>query len=178
MKLDNMFMASLVGDIIRVRIVRQSTNSFVEKGSTKREILSRQWNIIFHIEISIDRWNFPYPRENPLKLRTRTMLSRVSVYIFSESRAFNQTSAIDPRIVAFDRIHRRQVCYCLYAFQGMIYLHESVIKFHGSLSTSNCLVDSRWVVKLADFGLHEFKKDAECEPCDVMKKYHGNLSNG
>ncbi|XP_012148117.1 guanylate cyclase 32E isoform X1 [Megachile rotundata] len=59
--------------------------------------------------------------------------------------------------------------------RGMIYLHESVIKYHGALSTSNCLVDSRWVVKLADFGLHEFKKDAECEPCDVMKKYHGLL---
>nr|XP_031850372.1 guanylate cyclase 32E [Nomia melanderi] len=59
--------------------------------------------------------------------------------------------------------------------RGMIYLHESVIKYHGSLNTSNCLVDSRWVVKLADFGLHEFKKDAECEPCDVMKKYHGLL---
>ncbi|XP_043253868.1 guanylate cyclase 32E [Colletes gigas] len=59
--------------------------------------------------------------------------------------------------------------------RGMIYLHESVIKYHGSLSTSNCLVDSRWVVKLADFGLHEFKKDAECEPCDVMKRYHGLL---
>ncbi|XP_076654351.1 guanylate cyclase 32E [Halictus rubicundus] len=59
--------------------------------------------------------------------------------------------------------------------RGMIYLHESVIKYHGSLSTSNCLVDSRWVVKLADFGLHEFKKDAECEPCDVMRKYHGLL---
>lgn len=58
-------------------------------------------------------------------------------------------------------------------FQGMIYLHDSVIKYHGSLSTSNCLVDSRWVVKLADFGLHEFKKNAECEPCDVMKKYRG-----
>ncbi|KAG7202068.1 hypothetical protein KM043_004743 [Ampulex compressa] len=59
--------------------------------------------------------------------------------------------------------------------RGMIYLHESVVKFHGSLSTSNCLVDSRWVVKLSDFGLHEFKRDAECEPCDVMKKYHGLL---
>ncbi|XP_043487729.1 guanylate cyclase 32E [Polistes fuscatus] len=59
--------------------------------------------------------------------------------------------------------------------RGMIYLHESVIKYHGSLSTSNCLVDSRWVVKLTDFGLHEFKRDAECEPSDVMKKYHGLL---
>ncbi|XP_011145363.1 guanylate cyclase 32E [Harpegnathos saltator] len=59
--------------------------------------------------------------------------------------------------------------------RGMIYLHESVIKYHGSLSTSNCLVDSRWVVKLADFGLHEFKRDAECDPSDVIKKYHGLL---
>ncbi|XP_035734350.1 guanylate cyclase 32E-like isoform X1 [Vespa mandarinia] len=59
--------------------------------------------------------------------------------------------------------------------RGMIYLHESVIKYHGSLSTSNCLVDSRWVVKLSDFGLREFKRDAECEPSDVMKKYHGLL---
>ena len=59
----------------------------------------------------------------------------------------------------------------------MIYLHESVIKFHGSLSTSNCLVDSRWVVKLTDFGLHEFKRDAELEPADVMKKYRGKYTN-
>ncbi|XP_077268388.1 guanylate cyclase 32E isoform X2 [Temnothorax americanus] len=59
--------------------------------------------------------------------------------------------------------------------RGMIYLHESVIKYHGSLSTSNCLVDSRWVVKLADFGLHEFNRDAEYNPSDVIKKYHGLL---
>ncbi|XP_011864195.1 PREDICTED: guanylate cyclase 32E [Vollenhovia emeryi] len=59
--------------------------------------------------------------------------------------------------------------------RGMIYLHESVIKYHGSLSTTNCLVDSRWVVKLADFGLHEFKRDAECDPSKIMKKYHGLL---
>ncbi|XP_024942197.1 guanylate cyclase 32E [Cephus cinctus] len=59
--------------------------------------------------------------------------------------------------------------------RGMIYLHESVIKYHGSLSTSNCLVDSRWVVKLTDFGLREFKRDAECDPEDIMKKYQGLL---
>ncbi|XP_014300035.1 guanylate cyclase 32E [Microplitis demolitor] len=59
--------------------------------------------------------------------------------------------------------------------QGMVYLHDSVLKYHGNLSTSNCLVDSRWVVKLADFGLREFKKDAECDPEDVMKKYQGLL---
>lgn len=45
--------------------------------------------------------------------------------------------------------------------RGMIYLHDSPIKFHGKLKSSNCLVDSRWVLKLSDFGLREFKKDAE-----------------
>lgn len=53
----------------------------------------------------------------------------------------------------------------------MMFLHESVIKYHGNLTTSNCLVDSRWVVKIADFGLREFKRDSEYEPQDVMKKY-------
>jgi tRNA A-37 threonylcarbamoyl transferase component Bud32 len=41
----------------------------------------------------------------------------------------------------------------------MTYLHDSPVRVHGNLKTSNCLVDSRWVVKLADFGLHEFKQE-------------------
>ena len=53
----------------------------------------------------------------------------------------------------------------------MIYLHESIIKYHGSLSTSNCLVDSRWVVKLTDFGLHEFKNGCDLDQADVQKNY-------
>jgi len=56
----------------------------------------------------------------------------------------------------------------------MIYLHESVIKYHGSLSASNCLVDSRWVVKLTDFGLNEFKRNEECNS-NVIKTNHGKL---
>jgi serine/threonine protein kinase len=43
----------------------------------------------------------------------------------------------------------------------MTYLHESPIGSHGNLKSSNALVDSRWVVKIADFGLHELK--ANCE---------------
>lgn len=61
--------------------------------------------------------------------------------------------------------------------QGMIYLHESPVKYHGALHTGNCLVDSRWVVKLADFGLREFKKGAEdlClkDPNKIREKCYG-----
>ncbi|KAG1713938.1 Resact receptor [Nymphon striatum] len=45
--------------------------------------------------------------------------------------------------------------------RGMLFLHYTPIKSHGNLKTSNCLVDSRWVVKIADFGLHEFLAGAE-----------------
>ncbi|XP_058980104.1 speract receptor [Musca domestica] len=52
--------------------------------------------------------------------------------------------------------------------RGVIYLHESPIRFHGSLCTSNLLIDSRWVVKLSDFGLFAFKKGIEDNSTDVV----------
>ncbi|XP_077977104.1 atrial natriuretic peptide receptor 1-like [Glandiceps talaboti] len=40
---------------------------------------------------------------------------------------------------------------------GMIYLHKSVLRTHGKLKSSNCLVDGRWLVKLSDYGLWKFQ---------------------
>ncbi|XP_065215329.1 guanylate cyclase 32E [Planococcus citri] len=48
--------------------------------------------------------------------------------------------------------------------RGILYLHESPVHCHGNLKPSNCLVDSRWVLKLTDFGFHEFKKESEDYP--------------
>ncbi|KAH8318573.1 hypothetical protein KR067_011793 [Drosophila pandora] len=52
--------------------------------------------------------------------------------------------------------------------RGVIYLHESPVRFHGALCTSNCLVDSRWVVKLTDFGLFAFKQGIEDSSTDMQ----------
>lgn len=52
---------------------------------------------------------------------------------------------------------------CLF-YQGMTYIHDSALRSHGNLKSSNCLVDSRWVVKVTDFGLHELKYGADPEP--------------
>ncbi|PFX31878.1 Atrial natriuretic peptide receptor 1 [Stylophora pistillata] len=41
--------------------------------------------------------------------------------------------------------------------KGMGHLHHTDIKSHGSLKSSNCLVDSRWVLKIADYGLPTFR---------------------
>lgn len=53
--------------------------------------------------------------------------------------------------------------------RGMMYLHESEIKSHGKLKSSNCVVDSRWVVKITDFGLTEFLAGTEEDPSEHAK---------
>lgn len=44
--------------------------------------------------------------------------------------------------------------------RGLMYLQSTEIKSHGRLKSSNCLVDSRWVVKISDFGMCEFLNGA------------------
>ncbi|XP_078348931.1 atrial natriuretic peptide receptor 1-like isoform X2 [Oculina patagonica] len=42
--------------------------------------------------------------------------------------------------------------------KGMCYIQSTDIKSHGDLKSPNCLVDSRWVLKIADYGLPTFKE--------------------
>nr|XP_006812548.1 PREDICTED: atrial natriuretic peptide receptor 2-like [Saccoglossus kowalevskii] len=42
---------------------------------------------------------------------------------------------------------------------GLQYIHGSIVRCHGRLKSSNCVVDSRFVLKLTDFGLEKFRKE-------------------
>ncbi|XP_072584063.1 atrial natriuretic peptide receptor 2 isoform X7 [Vulpes vulpes] len=45
--------------------------------------------------------------------------------------------------------------------KGMAFLHNSIIASHGSLKSSNCVVDSRFVLKITDYGLASFRSTTE-----------------
>ncbi|XP_055636571.1 atrial natriuretic peptide receptor 1 isoform X4 [Toxorhynchites rutilus septentrionalis] len=45
--------------------------------------------------------------------------------------------------------------------KGMTFLHSTDIHSHGALKSSNCVVDSRFVLKITDFGLHQLRNPTE-----------------
>ena len=56
--------------------------------------------------------------------------------------------------------------------KGMQYLHSSVIGSHGRLKSSNCVVDSRWVCKVTDYGLGNFKSGCNSKfVCEVESMF-------
>lgn len=40
----------------------------------------------------------------------------------------------------------------------MAFIHSSELRSHGNLKSSNCVVDSRFVLKITDFGLHSLRR--------------------
>ncbi|XP_018398793.1 PREDICTED: atrial natriuretic peptide receptor 1-like [Cyphomyrmex costatus] len=61
--------------------------------------------------------------------------------------------------IKLDRVFRGSLIHDI--VRGMVYLHASEVKSHGNLKSSNCVVDSRFVLKIADFGLHELRRSTD-----------------
>ncbi|CAH0562272.1 unnamed protein product [Brassicogethes aeneus] len=60
--------------------------------------------------------------------------------------------------------------------RGIVYLHNSPIKSHGALKSSNCLVDGSFKVKIADFGLSFLRVHSlEEEDCDSHSYWQRQL---
>ena len=57
----------------------------------------------------------------------------------------------------------------------MQFLHSTDIHSHGALKSSNCVVDSRFVLKITDFGLHELRRLTDDEEnCDSFAYWKSN----
>uniref|UniRef100_A0A8B9SA96 Guanylate cyclase n=1 Tax=Apteryx owenii TaxID=8824 RepID=A0A8B9SA96_APTOW len=52
--------------------------------------------------------------------------------------------------------------------KGMAFLHNSIIGHHGSLKSSNCVVDSRFVLKITDYGLASFRSSCDSEDTHAL----------
>ncbi|XP_069780323.1 atrial natriuretic peptide receptor 2 [Narcine bancroftii] len=57
--------------------------------------------------------------------------------------------------------------------KGMAFLHNSIIVSHGNLKSSNCVVDSRFVLKITDYGLASFR--SSCNNEDSYASYAKKL---
>lgn len=56
-----------------------------------------------------------------------------------------------------------------------MYIHNSMLTYHGNLKSSNCVVTSRWVLQVTDFGLAEMRHWAESENVGEHQYYRSQF---
>ncbi|KAL1023507.1 hypothetical protein UPYG_G00041710, partial [Umbra pygmaea] len=61
--------------------------------------------------------------------------------------------------------------------KGMDYLHRSPLRSHGHLSSSNCVVDSRFVLKVTDYGLSTLRRTKHGGPKEGWARSKGHWTS-
>lgn len=80
-----------------------------------------------------------------------------------------------PFFYSFNKLCKWNLAVCMY-FQGMVYIHSSKLGAHGSLKSSNCLVDNRWMLKVTDYGLCRFSSQSELADDADYETYKGTYT--
>ena len=57
----------------------------------------------------------------------------------------------------------------------MSFLHGSALHYHGNLKSPNCVVDSRIVLKITDYGLQAFRNNTTGDDSD--REYESDYIN-
>ncbi|KAI1290380.1 Guanylate cyclase 32E [Halotydeus destructor] len=94
-----------------------------------------------------------------------------TVSIFTEYCAKGSLANIlENEDIKLDLMFIASLCFDL--INAMIFLHDTELRYHGNLKSSNCLITSRWVLRVTDFGVHQLRNT--CDPatplqCDYVK---------
>ncbi|XP_062609740.1 atrial natriuretic peptide receptor 2-like [Saccostrea cucullata] len=64
-----------------------------------------------------------------------------------------------------------KVCILKDIAMGMKYIHSSTLRSHGSLKSSNCIIDNRWTVRITDYGVSAFFKQKNMKNLSRMEEF-------
>ena len=101
--------------------------------------------------------------DNTMLLLTQSKISNCPNYVCG-CTAWIVLDLVGTQIVSF--LTRRPILFRILhsLFQGMHYLHTNQNCAHGRLTSTNCVIDSRFCLKLTDYGLATiFTKDRQLE---------------
>ena len=63
----------------------------------------------------------------------------------------------------------------IYTFQGVHFIHNSPLRLHGSITSENCMLNNRWVLKVANFGLRDLRElSRQKQDVEEYEMYRGN----
>ena len=108
-----------------------------------------------------EQWSYPWATKQ-LQNSTQKQLLLLFVQIFC-----THTSVLS---FPLPDLYTVKVC-VVFLPQGMLFIHDSPLSFHGRLKSSNVLVDGRWTCKLSDMGMFRFREN-EAQPEEDEPAYY------